>query len=135
MGVRFSTTDVHSLIYSYLESSERIIFLSVAKEIFLNSKCYRQLSLNGTIAREYLFNKLFRERVDEKILPYNLSLDLAQGKVKVNEIGFQKVTDAYVASLGGVHTLNLRSCYWITNEGIRHLGNVHTLLLSGCDLM
>jgi bacterioferritin-associated ferredoxin len=37
--------------------------------------------------------------------------------------------------LGNCHTLELRGCNKITDEGIKHLGNCHTLGLCRCNLI
>jgi hypothetical protein len=45
----------------------------------------------------------------------------------------RRVTDALVAHLGGVHTLDL-TLQRVTDAGVAHLSNVHTLLLGGTEV-
>ena len=40
--------------------------------------------------------------------------------------------DENLMNLGNIHTLNLKGCDKITNEGMRYLDNCHTLNLSRC---
>jgi hypothetical protein len=44
-----------------------------------------------------------------------------------------QITDAGLAHLTGIHTLNMHNCARITDAGLAHLIGIHTLLMSGCN--
>ena len=43
------------------------------------------------------------------------------------------VTDAGLAHLTGIHTLNMSYCARITDAGLAHLTGIHTLDMRGCN--
>jgi hypothetical protein len=43
-----------------------------------------------------------------------------------------RITDAGLAHLTGIHTLNMRGCTRITDAGLAHLTGIHTLYMYGC---
>jgi hypothetical protein len=45
--------DLHGLVYSYLERREKMIFISLSKEISSLSRNYRQMKLKKTFSLEY----------------------------------------------------------------------------------
>jgi hypothetical protein len=44
-----------------------------------------------------------------------------------------RITDAGLAHLTGIHTLDMCCCERITFVGLAHLTGIHTLLMHGCD--
>jgi len=61
-------------------------------------------------------------------------LQWVEGVLDVKLSECEQITDAGLAHLGSVTTLDIRGCK-ITNEGLRHLGHVTTLDLSWCKLI
>jgi hypothetical protein len=47
--------------------------------------------------------------------------------------GCEQITDAGLAHLTGIHTLDMTVCKQITDAGLAHLTGIHTLLMYGCD--
>jgi hypothetical protein len=43
------------------------------------------------------------------------------------------ITDAGLAHLTGIHTLDMDGCTQISPVGLAHLTGIHTLLMYGCD--
>jgi hypothetical protein len=43
------------------------------------------------------------------------------------------ITDAGLAHLTGIHTLNMDDCRLITDAGLAHLTGIHTLYMGGCN--
>jgi hypothetical protein len=43
-----------------------------------------------------------------------------------------QITDAGLAHLAGIHTLNMRGCTGITDAGLAYLAGIKTLDMSGC---
>jgi len=43
-----------------------------------------------------------------------------------------QITDAGLAHLTGIHTLNMSRCARITDAGLAHLTGIHTLYVRGC---
>ncbi len=43
-----------------------------------------------------------------------------------------QITDAGLAHLTGIHTLNMNFCFGITDAGLAHLAGIHTLNMGGC---
>jgi hypothetical protein len=43
------------------------------------------------------------------------------------------ITDAALAHLTGIHTLDISGCDQITDAGLAHLTGIHTLDLRGCN--
>jgi hypothetical protein len=49
--------------------------------------------------------------------------------------GCRRITDAGLAHLTGIHTLDMSECERITDAGLAHLTGIHTLLyIFGCNL-
>ena len=46
--------------------------------------------------------------------------------------GCARITDAGLAHLTGIHTLDMRYCAGITDAGLAHLTGIHTLAMRGC---
>ena len=42
------------------------------------------------------------------------------------------ITDAGLAHLAGIHTLNMRWCDQITDAGLAHLAGIHALVMRNC---
>jgi hypothetical protein len=117
--------DLHGLVYSYLEWREKLIFISLSKEISsLLSRSYREMRLKRPSSLKFALNQSFRERVCSLVLPCHVELELSW---------CHDFTDAALIHLGNVHSLNLSCCKQITDAGLCHLGNVHSLDLSGCE--
>jgi hypothetical protein len=118
-------TDIHSVIYSYLQSGEKLRFISLSKEIFLTSRYFRELKLKARFSQNYLFKKPFRERILKLVGPSQIMLNLSE---------CDRVTNQHLSLpfVNGVHSLNLTECP-IDDEGVRHLGNVQILTLRGCS--
>ncbi len=51
----------------------------------------------------------------------------------MNMSGCDQITDAGLAHLTGIHTLDVSGCTGITDAGLTHLRGVHTLYVYGCD--
>jgi len=47
--------------------------------------------------------------------------------------GCTGITDAGLAHLAGIHTLNMDGCTGITDAGLAHLTGIHTLYMRECD--
>jgi hypothetical protein len=47
--------------------------------------------------------------------------------------GCTGITDAGLAHLVGIHTLDLRGCRGITDAGLAHIAGIHVLNLCGCS--
>ena len=62
----------------------------------------------------------------------NAGLAHLKGIHTVNLSYCGRITDAGLAHLKGVHTVNLSSCGRITDAGLEHLKGVHTVDLSWC---
>ena len=43
-----------------------------------------------------------------------------------------EITDAGLAHLRGIHSLNMGACEGITDAGLAHLSGIHTLDMRGC---
>jgi hypothetical protein len=43
-----------------------------------------------------------------------------------------RITDAGLAHLTGIHTLNMGWCARVTDAGLAHLTGIHTLYMGGC---
>jgi hypothetical protein len=46
--------------------------------------------------------------------------------------GCAQITDAGLAHLTGIHTLDMSRCARITDAGLAHLTGIHTLYVRGC---
>jgi hypothetical protein len=46
----------------------------------------------------------------------------------------EQITDAGLAHLTGIHTLNMGWCTLITDAGLAHLTGIHNLGMVGCPL-
>jgi hypothetical protein len=143
--------DLHGLVYSYLDWTEKMIFISVSKEIHSLSRSYREIRLNKPSSIKYALNEdSFRDRVCSLVLPCHVALNLCcdrQPNFKITDetlihlgnvgslnISYcQRFTNAGLAYLHNVNNLNLLFCNQITDEGLRHLGNLQSLNLSFCD--
>jgi hypothetical protein len=44
-----------------------------------------------------------------------------------------RITDAGLAHLTGIHTLDMSRCTRITDAGLAHLTGIHTLNMYGCN--
>jgi hypothetical protein len=117
-------TDIHSVIYSFLELKDKLIYISLAKEIFFNSRTYRVLNLNQRFSEEYVLVPSFRERISPLVLLCHISLSLAHCHC---------INDADLAGIGNVGSLDLTGCDQITNVGLAYLSHIKSLYLSGCD--
>jgi hypothetical protein len=47
--------------------------------------------------------------------------------------GCRRITDAGLAHLTGIHTLNMSYCALITDAGLAHLTGIHMLYMYGCN--
>jgi hypothetical protein len=140
--------DLHGLVYSYLDWREKMIFISVSKEIHSLSRSYREMRLKQSSSIKYALNEeSFRDRVCSLVLPCHVALDLCHSDKILDEISDEILihladvgslnlswchgfTDAGLASLGNLKDIILSSCHQITDAGLRHLGNLHSLDLS-----
>jgi hypothetical protein len=52
-------SDAHSVIYSFLEWKEKMIFISLSREIYFNSRPYREIEFNRTFSREETLRHLW----------------------------------------------------------------------------
>jgi hypothetical protein len=136
--VAFSSlpSELHGLIYSCLAWQEKMVFMTLSKEISSLSRSYREMRLNKTFSLEYALNESFRDRVSSLASPCHVDLNLSWddqitdelishlGNVRMINLSFCKqITDAGLAHLGNVKEIHLSSCHQITDEGLRHLGN------------
>jgi hypothetical protein len=88
--------DLHSLIYSFLEIEEKLIFISISKEITSHARSYRVMGFSK-LSLEYVHNESFRKQVSSLVLPCHLELHFTFE----NEI-----TDAELSSLEDVGFLH-----------------------------
>jgi hypothetical protein len=115
--------ELHGLIYCYLEWRDKKSFISLSKDIYSNSRSYRELKLNKRSSLDYILKESFRERISTRVLLCHVRLLAPHCRY---------ITDTTLTHLGDIHTLKLSCCSRITDEGLRHLGRVHTLDLSSC---
>jgi hypothetical protein len=127
-------SDLHGLVYSYLDWKEKKIFISLCKEIYSLSRRYREIRLTKPSSLEYALNKeSFRERVYSLALPCHMALRFCESiSAAGNTSDCLRITDAGLANLGNVKEIDLSGCRQITNEGLRHLRNLQSLDLSNC---
>jgi hypothetical protein len=137
-SILFLPCDLHGLVYSYLEWDEKMIFISLSKEISSLSRSYREMRLNYSFSHKYSFRKKFRDRVCAVVLPCHIDLNLSSWDGERDPI-----TDECLHQLRDVRCLDL-SCsrgftyadlafrQQITDIGLRHLGNLQSLDLSYC---
>jgi hypothetical protein len=117
--------DLHGLIYSYLDWTEKKIFICVCKEIYSLSRSYREMRLNEPSSLKYALNEeSFRDRVCSLVLPCHVTLELWP---------FHVITDAVLIHLGDVGSLDLSHCLGFTDGGLAYLGNLKEIDLSYCQ--
>jgi hypothetical protein len=139
-----SCSELHGLIYSYLDWGEKLNFISISREIYLSSGNYRQLKLKQGTSRQYVSDELFRKRLNSLVSRCNIELNLQRYDLVTNAemeslevqsldiTGCKQISDAGLAHLGGVRSLNASNCNRITDAGMIYLGRVHHLVLLGC---
>jgi hypothetical protein len=66
----------------------------LSREIYFNSRPYREMKFNRTFSREFAVNESFRERVYELIFPHHVRLKL---------LDCEAVTDECLSHLGNVN--------------------------------
>jgi hypothetical protein len=115
-------SDLHGLVYSYLDWREKKILISLCKEIYSLSRSYREIRLNRPASIKYALDESFRDRVSSLALPYRVAL---------NYYG-EEIFDAFLVHLGEVGTLNVKCCCGLTNAGLAYLGNVKEIDLACC---
>jgi hypothetical protein len=114
------------------------------KELYELKLKYYNLTKRYSI--KYMQDVDFRNLIHSKIINSRLQISLnlsdsyevtninALSKVHtLNLSSCYEITDTDLLSLGSVHTLNLSNCNKITEKGVEHLGNLHTLYLSYCN--
>jgi hypothetical protein len=118
-------SDLHGLIYSYLEWKEKLIFIHISKGIYSFSRNYREMSLNKVFSLQYATNEYFRGRVSSLVLHSHVDLYLTC---------CSQITDLELSQLGGddIREIDLSGCDQITDEGLCHLRNLQSLDLSRC---
>jgi hypothetical protein len=124
--VTFSSlpSELHGLIYSCLIWKEKMVFMTLSKEISSLSRSYREMRLKKTFSLEYALNKSFQDRVSSLASPCHVDLNLPR---------HDQITDELISHLGNVRMIRLPFCHQITDAGLAHLGNVNKIDLSGCS--
>jgi hypothetical protein len=114
--------DLHSFIYSFLKRTEKLIFISLSKDIYLRSQHYREMKFTRKASLNYAFDHKFKERVLALVFARNISLNLWE------------ITDEQMSSLdvGNVHFIHFAMCKEITEAGVAHLSKVHSLSFFNC---
>jgi hypothetical protein len=118
-GLLAMPSELHGLIYSQLESKDKLNFLLISREIHCTSRSYREMRLR---------------------LEWSLSLSCCNfitdaglahlsGVHTLNLSYCLLITDAGLTHLRSVHTLNLSGCQRITDDGLTH-SRVLTLFAS-----
>jgi hypothetical protein len=106
--------DLHGLVYSYLDWTEKMIFISLCKEIYSLSRSYREMRLDKPSSLKYALNEdSFRDRVCSLVLPCHVALDLCHDHEIIDEI---------LIRLADVGALNLSRCRGFTDAGLAYLG-------------
>jgi hypothetical protein len=141
--------DLHGLVYSYLEWEDKLIFISLSKEISSLSKELSRDETRQALLSQIFIQDSFRDRVCTLVLPCHIDLNLSSWDGERNPTtdeclyrlrdvrclrlsycgGF---TDAGLAYLRNLNQIYLCGCHQITDEGLRHLGNLESLNLSDC---
>jgi hypothetical protein len=129
--MNFSTlpSDLYGLIYSYLKWHEKVIFISLTREIYSNSRPYREFKFTRKQSRRYATESLFREHISHLALESHLKLRLGYLRLEKSSLICNQTTDESVMHLGHVHTLDLSRWNQITDQSVMNFGGLHTLIL------
>ena len=137
----FDHIDIFSIIYPYLDTKDQLNLLCVSKNIYLNSKGFRYLRLDGSGSQLFHENESFRRRMLGLVMNSNrqISLQLLTGSLMLDVNKWCPVHTltlsgchgiVVVSALGNVHTLTMKYCPGIVD--VSALGAVHILALSYC---
>ena len=101
--------------------------LNTKELIYLSRTCWNLRNMfKNNLYRLSLDLQLYRNKITDAVLEH------LKGIHAIYLWNCNKITDVGLEHLKGVHTINLWNCNKITDVGLEHLKGAHTVNLTGC---